>query len=794
VRLWSLLLLVACETNAPEKGAGVDVDGDGHLADDDCDDNNAQINPSMPELCDGLDNDCNELVDDSPVEGLWVFEDADGDGFGAGAGRAACGLPAGTSLKDGDCDDGDAERAPGLDERCDGLDNDCNERVDDDALDADPYAADLDGDGWGDGGVAWLCAPIEGLAPYGDCDDADPLSAPDGVELCDGLDNDCDGALDEDPLDGQSWEADLDGDGWGAGAAVIACEAPSGFGAPGDCDDGDGAVSPSADELCDGVDQDCDGDIDESSWDAPVWALDLDGDGFGDPAWAVTRCDGPTGYVPDAQDCDDGDPAVNPLGAEICGDGRDGDCDGRAGPSCGPGGDGVVNEATAQLIGAAAGDAAGYAVSFAGDLDGDGLQELLIGAPSVTVSTRGDGVVYLVLGASLGGPLSLADADAALIGEGRNAAAGTAVAPAGDWDGDGVLDLWVGASTDGRGGASAGVVSLVSGASRGAVDLGDAPFTVLGDDQEAYLGGALTRLDLNGDGAWELGAGAIGDDRGGDGAGAVFLVLGPTSGGLSGTLSADEADLILIGESAEDRAGAALTSAGDVDGDGLDDLLVGAWGNDTAGLNAGAAYLLLGASAGVGTLDLSAADAIFLGESVEDYAGFAVAGGGDSGGDSDGDGYADLLIGARSSDRGGLDAGATYWLRGPKTGTSSLYAADAILIGEAAQDYAGYSLAAGDVNGDGLADAVVGAHYNDRGGSAAGAVFVFTDIGAGVITTADAEASYAGAASRDNLGTALSVGDWDGDGAADLLLAAPGRDDGGAEAGAAALILGGLGF
>jgi hypothetical protein len=790
VRLWSLILLVACETSAPDKGAAVDADGDGHLATADCDDADPRVNPAMPELCDGLDNDCNALVDDSPVDGLWVFEDLDGDGFGAGPIRAACGLPEDAALKDGDCDDGDAGRAPGLEERCDGADNDCNDVVDDDAIDAAPYAADLDGDGWGDGGVAWLCAPIQGLAPYGDCDDTDPLSSPDGVEVCDGLDNDCDGALDEDPLDGLDWAVDLDGDGWGDSAAVVACTAPEGFGAPGDCDDGDGAVSPSADELCDGVDQDCDGDIDESAWDAPTWALDLDGDGFGDPAWAVTRCDGPSGYVPDAQDCDDGDPAVNPLGVEVCGDGLDSDCDGRAGPSCGPGGDGQLAEAEARLLGASAGDAAGYAVSFAGDLDGDGLQELLIGAPSVTVSTRGDGAAYLLSGAGLGGDLSLADADATLIGEGRNAAAGTALTAAGDWDGDGTLDVWVGASTDGRGGPSAGAVSLVSGASRGAVDLGDAPFTLLGDEQEAYLGGALTRLDLNGDGAWDLGAGAIGDDRGGDGAGAVFLVLGAASGGPSGTLSADEADLTLIGESAEDRAGAALTDAGDVDGDGVDDLLVGAWGNDTAGLNAGAAYLLLGANAGVGTLDLSASDAIFLGEAVEDYAGFAVAGGGDS----DGDGYADLLIGARSSDRGGLDAGATYWLRGPKTGTSSLYAADAILIGEAAQDYAGYSLGAGDINGDGLTDAIVGAHYNDRGGSAAGAVFVFTDIRAGVISTADAEASYAGAAARDNLGAALGVGDWDGDGADDLLLAAPGHDGGGAEAGAAVLILGGLGF
>ena len=535
MRLWSLLLLVACETRAPDKGAAVDNDGDGHLTPADCDDDNAQVNPAMPELCDGLDNNCNELVDDSPVEGLWVFEDQDGDGYGDGAGRAACGLPEGTSLEDGDCDDTSPERAPGLEERCDGLDNDCDDRVDDDATDAAPYAADLDGDGWGDGGVAWLCAPIQGLAPYGDCDDGDPLTSPAADELCDGLDNDCDGFVDDAPLDGERWEADLDGDGWGAGAAVVACEAPPGFAPPGDCDDDDGGVSPSADELCDDVDQDCDGDIDESAWDAPTWALDLDSDGFGDPAWAVTRCDGPPGYVPDAQDCDDGDPAVNPLGVEVCGDGLDGDCDGRAGPSCGPGGDGLVSEATARLLGASAGDAVGYAVSFAGDLDGDGLQELLIGAPSVTVSTRGDGAAYLVLGGSLGGDRSLADADAVLIGEGRNAAAGTALAPAGDLDGDGLPDVWVGASTDGRGGPSAGAVSLLSGTSRGAVDLGDAAFTLLGDEQEAYLGGVLARLDLNGDGAWDLGAGAIGDDRGGDGAGAVFLVLGAPAEAPSGT-------------------------------------------------------------------------------------------------------------------------------------------------------------------------------------------------------------------------------------------------------------------
>ncbi|MCK6525042.1 FG-GAP-like repeat-containing protein [Myxococcota bacterium] len=790
MRWWSLLLLVACEARGPDKGPAADLDGDGHLAPEDCDDDDPQVNPAMPELCDDLDNDCNSLVDDSPVNGLWVYDDADGDGFGVGAGYAACGLPDGAATRDGDCDDGDAERAPGLTERCDSRDNDCDGRADEDAVDAEAYAADVDGDGWGDGGVAMLCAPLEGLAPVGDCDDADPTRSPDGVEVCDGVDQDCDDLIDDEPLDGETWEADLDGDGWGAGSPLYACDAPAGYGAPGDCDDSDSGVSPSADELCDGVDQDCDGELDESAWDAPTWALDLDGDGFGDPAWAVTRCDGPAGYVPDAQDCDDSDPEVSPLGAEICGDGVDGDCDGRAGPSCGPGGDGAVDEALVRIRGASAGDAAAYAVSFAGDLDGDGLQELLIGAPSVTVSTRGDGAAYLVLGESLAGDLSLADADATLSGAGRNAAAGTAFAAAGDWDNDGLDDLWVGASTDGRGGASAGAVSLVTGGARGALDLDEASLTLLGDEQESYLGGALSRLDLNGDGAWDLGAGAIGDDRGGDGAGAVFLLLGDPSGALTGALSADEADLILIGESAEDRAGAALSSAGDVDGDGLDDLLVGAWGNDTAGLNAGAAYLLLGGSAGVGTLDLSAADAIFLGEAVEDYAGFAVAGGGDS----DGDGYADLLIGARSSDRGGLDAGATYWLRGPKSGTSSLYAADAILVGEADQDYAGYSLAAGDINGDGLTDAVVGAHYNDRSGSAAGAVFVFYELGVGVITTTDAGASYAGAAARDTLGAALAVGDWDGDGVDDLLLGAPGQDDGGAEAGGAYLILGGLGF
>ncbi|MCB9745318.1 MAG: putative metal-binding motif-containing protein [Alphaproteobacteria bacterium] len=367
-----------------------DEDGDGWLADEDCDDQDPGVNPDSVEVCDGVDNNCDGVIDEG-VTSTW-YADQDGDGYGdSEAATEACEAPEGHVEADGDCDDGDAAYHPGAAEDdcadpndyncdgsvgfadndgdgwaaceecddtdaaispdatevCDGLDNDCDGLVDDadDSVDAGSFStfwADADGDGYGDAASATQAceAPSGSVADSSDCDDTDAAVNPGATEVCDGLDNDCDALIDDadDSLDASStsaWYADADGDGFGdAASASQACEAPSGAVADDqDCDDGDAAVNPDAVELCDGVDNDCDGVTDpDDSADAPTWYADADGDGYGDPNSGATACSQPSGATADTQDCDDGDAAVNPDALELC-DGVDNDCDGRTDPS-----------------------------------------------------------------------------------------------------------------------------------------------------------------------------------------------------------------------------------------------------------------------------------------------------------------------------------------------------------------------------------------------------------------------------------------------------------------------------
>ena len=237
---------------------GLDTDGDGYRICDipaDCDDSDANVFPNAVELCNGADTDCNGFIDDGV--GL-EFADSDGDGW---------------SLCNEDCDDDDFTVNPGVDEACDGVDNDCNGLIDE--------GLDLDGDGIP--GAHPGC-----LAEFGavDCDDNDPNLFPGAPELCDGLDNDCDGQLDE--------NLDFDSDGFSS------CQ--------GDCASLDAAINPGATETCDGLDNNCDGVIDEG--------FDNDGDG-------QSVCAG---------DCNDLLATVYLGAPELC-DGSDNDCDNQAGPN-----------------------------------------------------------------------------------------------------------------------------------------------------------------------------------------------------------------------------------------------------------------------------------------------------------------------------------------------------------------------------------------------------------------------------------------------------------------------------
>jgi hypothetical protein len=238
----------------------------------DCDDSDSSVYPGATEYCNGLDDDCDGVVDDGVSSTTWYL-DADGDGYGdSSTALTTCGALSGYVVTDGDCDDANAAINPAATEVCDGLDNDCDGVVDDGCV-----LYDADGDGY---------------STALDCDDSDASVNPDATEVCgDGKDNDCSGGdLDCDDVD---W----DGDGLSVNA--------------GDCDDSDASVYSGAAENCDnGTDDNCDSLVDYNDGDCRGY-VDSDGDGYA----AST-------------DCDDSDASVHPGAEEVCDDGLDQDCDG----------------------------------------------------------------------------------------------------------------------------------------------------------------------------------------------------------------------------------------------------------------------------------------------------------------------------------------------------------------------------------------------------------------------------------------------------------------------------------
>ncbi len=340
MRLIPFFLVISCSVDPKTEGdsaaptdssapvdVDVDADEDGFKSDVDCDDDNPAIHPDQLEICDGLDNDCDGLIDDEddtvdPATQSEWFGDADGDGYGIKSLMIlACESPEGyTADRDGvfDCDDTDDTTHPGA------LETDCDDDHDYNCDGAVGYA-DIDGDGF---------------AACEECNDADPSIHPDAIEVCDHIDNNCDGNLDDDDhaLDlstRSQFFIDADGDGFGDEEATInACFEPEGAVTADDdifdCDDTEAEIHPGADEVCDGIDNDCDAlidDADPSRVGGGLYYIDHDHDGFGSADYTINACAMPAGYASTSEDCDDLSADTHPEATELC-DGDDNDCDG----------------------------------------------------------------------------------------------------------------------------------------------------------------------------------------------------------------------------------------------------------------------------------------------------------------------------------------------------------------------------------------------------------------------------------------------------------------------------------
>ncbi|TKJ31548.1 hypothetical protein CEE39_07085 [bacterium (candidate division B38) B3_B38] len=434
-----------------------------------------------------------------------------------------------------------------------------------------------------------------------------------------------------------------------------------------------------------------------------------------------------------------------------------------------------------------------------GDINGDGYMDIIIGA-AYARNCAGD--TYVIFGSS--SPLSTIDlstqsADITVCGGYELDYSGYAVA-SGDVNGDGYDDLIIGApyaDPDGR--SNAGETYVIFGkifSSPTIIDLKTeaADITVGGDHGADYSGHAVASGDINGDGYDDLIIGAPWADPGGrSGAGETYVIFGDSFSSPPYTvdLSTQSADITVCGAADIDESGHALAS-GDVNNDGYDDVIIVAPYADPGGrLMAGETYVIFGFSfpSPPYTIDLSSwpANITVCGddERVGGDTGIPVASG-----DVNGDGYCDVIIGAHGASPGGRPgAGEIYVIFGKIFSTPviidlSTDSADITVCGAVAYDWSGSALASGEVNNDGFDDIIIGANGADPGGrDKAGETYVifgkiFSSPTTIDLSTTQADITVCGDDAFDNSGWAVASGDVNGDGYHDVIIGAPWADPG----------------
>ena len=645
-----LLLLIAVgatgcgdkDSAADDSGRpALDADGDGVLSTADCDDDDPNVKPGWPEVCDGKDNNCDGVVDEG-VD-LALYADVDGDGYGgAGVAERGCEPRAGLVEVAGDCDDNDPATHPDVNDDCDGQDNNCDGLVDEGG--ASIWYLDGDGDGYGGDELVEVCeAPSGYVSVSGDCDDSAPKVSPGAREVCgDYIDNDCDGGATECRYAGYSSDAPVH---LFSGATGSEGSTNVGFG-----------------QSLTRLDRVGQGDL------LVIGALYVtEFSDFGGVAYAVSG------------EINDGDKARNisevafysPEDSANLGErlGRVRDVDGDGAEELLVSLDWPVNDNTfdtvALLSGAFTGatsvaraslfvyadddpDGTSYSLSQAmdglGDHDADGVADLVLADPNYT-NTAGitTGKIW-VLPANTTGTVKVHEVAIATITGSSYSGLGTDVVWAGDTNGDGFDDLLTGAPQFSGGSKTyRGAVLLFEGPLSGDQTPEDADAVIYGEDAEEYLGYRVERVgDYNNDGYADLMATAPGDSSGTSQAGATALWLSPISGK---TMSS--AEVQVYGTIKGSYAFQTTVESGDSDGDGYRDLLISDPGVSSAGLTQnGAMGLLYGPTTGATTIpELSAR---FVGnsnyEAIGAYATFV---------DLDGDGFDEIAL---TDPDGGLES------------------------------------------------------------------------------------------------------------------------------------------
>jgi hypothetical protein len=593
-------------------------------------------------------------------------------------------------------------------------------------------------------------------------------------------DEDCD---DNNPtvLGAVPWYSDGDNDGYGGADSdvFLSCTQPTGAASNNlDCDDTTAATRPDADEICDSRDNDCDGLVDDDDDDVvgrvDAYA-DTDLDGYGDPDSPVEACELGAGAETVAGDCDDTRADVNPDAEEICQNGLDDDCDGMS--------DTCQWDAVADLGDMANvwsgldGDFAGAAIARAEDATGDGLPDLLVGMPYSDLHTYDGGAVAVLSGPTAvgGGRLADGQVDAILLGTEQSGYNGSAVTAA-DFDGDGYSDIVTGAPEASTYIGASGQVSVFYGPVDGVIRVPDADTNFTGSRLGDRAGRSLSAVgDVSGDGVVDLIIGS-GASSANDAPVAAWIVSDPAS-----AIDLASAPALVIDPL--DRPRDHLVTTADLNGDGIEDLVIGSPDSGDADSPAGAVYIHLGPFTESQHL-VQQADAAWTG-SPGHAVGTAVL----TGHDFNGDGSIDLVVGAPGA---ASDSGEVTLITAPLTGGALL--SESTRWRGTQSSSAGAAISTVAVSGGRVL--LIGGPGADSAELDGGAVWVVPAASdAGIVGLEEVavarfdgtRTSLAGEAAGSAL---LGVGDLDGDSYEDVAIGAPLNGEGGVAAGAIHVIRG----